>query len=92
MNDEDPCWNWKGRKNSKGYGQVSFHGKEYYAHRLAYEAFVGPIPEGICVMHRCDNPSCVNPGHLRLGTLADNNADMVEKGRGRDPEERSSAG
>jgi len=73
------CVEWKAGKTAGGYGW--WRGK--YAHRIAFEAFVGPIPEGQCVCHHCDNPSCINPMHLFLGTKADNNRDMFAKGRGR---------
>lgn len=79
--DSDACWLWRGCRNRKGYGQLRIIGKAYLAHRFAYEYVVGPIPDGLCVLHRCDTPACVNTRHLFLGTTLDNNRDMDAKGR-----------
>ncbi len=79
-NHED-CWHWLGTLGSDGYGRIKHHGKTYQAHRFSYESFKGPIPEGLCVLHRCDNPRCVNPTHLVIGTVLDNHRDKVSKGR-----------
>ncbi len=79
------CWIWKGGKNEKGYG--TFFVQSYKAcvkaHRFSYEILIGKIPSGMCVLHRCDTPSCVNPDHLFIGTQQDNLADMRAKGRAR---------
>jgi hypothetical protein len=77
------CHIWTGAKNDKGYGRFGVNGKNRFAHRVAWEIAFGPIPDRQLVLHRCDNPNCVNPGHFFLGTQADNNADMDRKGRRR---------
>jgi hypothetical protein len=75
------CWIWTRSVNNWGYGRIGKGRAERAAHRLSYHIFRGPIPEGMMVLHRCDVSRCVNPGHLFLGTNADNMRDMAEKGR-----------
>lgn len=78
------CWKWLGTLKPKGYGLFDGRrdGKRYWsAHRYAYHLLKGPIPKGLHVLHRCDNPSCTNPDHLWLGTNADNHLDKLRKGR-----------
>lgn len=77
----DACWPWTGPMFVTGYGQVSVQGRPEYGHRLAYQVHRGTIPAGRVVRHRCDNPRCVNPAHLVLGSKADNSRDMVNRGR-----------
>lgn len=77
------CLEWTEARDTKGYGRIAFEGKWQHAHRLSYEFLVAPIPEGLCIMHRCDNPCCINPDHLTPGTKADNARDKVMKGRQR---------
>lgn len=83
------CWEWQGKhqwldprkRTPHLYGLVIHRQKRTFAHRHSYELFVGPIPQGMFVLHSCDNPPCVNPDHLRVGTMKDNGADMSDRGR-----------
>ncbi len=78
------CWIWEGCRHPDGYGRFWLNGKHQPAHRVAYAITHGPIPEGLWVLHRCDNPPCVRPDHLFLGTSLDNVSDRDRKGRGAD--------
>lgn len=79
------CWNWKASKDRGGYGQFRIAVKMQRAHRVAYQLYVGEIPDGLCCLHRCDNRLCVRPDHLFLGTQADNVHDCENKSRGIHP-------
>lgn len=85
--DPNGCWIWTAAKFDNGYGAFKRSTRDgpgkrqVRAHRWSYEHYVGPIPEGMCVMHTCDVPACVNPDHLRVGTNYDNVQDRHRKGR-----------
>lgn len=83
VNRATGCWEWMASCAGKGYGQMKIPGtrRQDYAHRISYRIHVGEIPKGKSVLHRCDNPKCVNPAHLFLGTAKDNAQDMKKKGR-----------
>lgn len=81
VNKTDGCWLWTAGTWSQGYGAFSLNGKNIRATRFIYELTYGPIPDGLLVCHNCDNPRCVRPDHLFLGTIDDNNQDMKRKGR-----------
>ena len=83
LNKVNGCWEWTGATADKGYGQIKRPGtrRQIPAHRLSYLIHRGEIPDGKCVLHRCDNPCCVNPEHLFVGTKLDNAQDMVSKMR-----------
>lgn len=75
------CWTWTAAFRRDGYGVFGFGGSMKAAHRVSHQLHVGDVPEGMCVLHKCDNKKCVNPDHLTLGTLKDNHRDMRSKGR-----------
>lgn len=76
------CWEWTGARFRRGYGHLNTIGRaEKQAHRISWELNFGPIPNAMWVLHRCDNPSCVRPDHLFLGTRSDNMLDCLAKGR-----------
>lgn len=87
----DSCWEWQGQCDSvrpastKGmrlrYGRFQIKGKRFKAHRISWQMHFGPVPSGLNVLHKCDNPPCINPDHLFLGTTRDNSRDMSAKGR-----------
>jgi len=79
----DGCHIWTGHINRGGYGTLGNNNKEILAHRASYAIYKGEIPHGMIICHRCDNPPCVNPAHLFLGTVSDNAKDSVAKGRSR---------
>lgn len=81
INGENGCWEWNRHLLALGYAQVKVAGKQYRAHRLSYEYYVGPIPAGMIVCHKCDNRKCINPEHLFVGTTQDNVDDKMRKGR-----------
>ncbi len=81
---DDSCMVWPRSRNGHGYGQIKMKSKPNQAlHRVSYELAVGPIPEGLCVLHKCDNRPCFRPSHLFLGTKQDNSDDCIAKGRAR---------
>lgn len=83
---ESGCWEWQAQRDADGYGRFMGLGKKMgLAHRFAFSTFVAPIPPSLCVLHDCDNPPCVRPDHLKLGTHADNVRDKIAKGRSRGP-------
>lgn len=79
-NQTTGCWEWTGHKYRNGYGVLKVFGRDALAHRFSYELHKGPIGEGMQILHACDNKGCINPGHLRQGTHAENMAEAKERG------------
>lgn len=83
INENTGCWVWDKCSSESEYGRFHAYGKCFPAHRFSYELHVGKIPKGLVACHKCDNPPCVNPNHIFIGTHLDNTIDMHRKGRGR---------
>jgi hypothetical protein len=81
VNKTEFCWIWTASVKKNGYGQIGYNGTKLYAHRLSWELNNGTIPEDKLVLHKCDNPKCVNPDHLFIGTTQDNINDKIDKNR-----------
>lgn len=83
VDKKNGCWNWKGDLQPNGYGITTCHEtyKRSQAHRISYKVFKGEIPKGMYVCHHCDNPKCINPDHLWVGTAKENMQDAKKKGR-----------
>jgi len=81
VNKTDSCWLWNASTDGNGYARFVINRKSVIASRFSYKSFVGEIPNGLFVLHKCDNPKCVNPEHLFTGTQTDNMQDMLKKGR-----------
>lgn len=81
VNEETGCWDWRGHSFTNGYGSIKVFGKITLAHRFSFELHKGPVPEGMDILHSCDNKLCVNPDHLRAGTHAENMREAAERGR-----------
>lgn len=90
LNSAEPgeCWEWQRTHNGQGYGAMRVAGKMVYAHRLAFELAGNVIPNGMHVLHKCDNPRCIHPEHLEIGTASKNMADCRARGRSRIPSPR----
>ncbi len=86
-----PCWTWTGPSSKHGYGRINANRRWTWAHRVSWELATGAAPGALDVCHRCDNPPCVRPSHLFLGTARDNAADMVAKGRNKHGEKAPNA-
>ena len=86
--DDNGCWLWQGALGHNGYGLGYHAGSKSRMHRVSYEVFVAPIPEGLYVLHSCDVRRCCNPDHLRVGTQKENMADMMGRGRNMNGERR----
>lgn len=85
-NAETGCWEWQMYKNPGGYGQIRVNWKLWLVHRFVYHHCVADIPDGLLIMHSCDNPSCCRPKHLELGTQNQNQQDKIRKGKNNDGE------
>jgi hypothetical protein len=81
IKENNGCWEWCSKRDRAGYGQLTRERKNLMAHKLSYQIFVGPIKKGLYVCHKCDNPPCIRPDHLFLGTQKQNMKDCIEKGR-----------
>ena len=75
------CWLWRGEVHDSGYGRISIGGRMRFVHRVAYAAWVAPVPDGQRILHRCDQPTCINPEHLYAGSAKDNISDAMRRGR-----------
>lgn len=85
LDENTQCWEWGGKVTKQGYGIMKINKKYVTMHRYSYQTYIGEIPKGMLICHRCDNPKCVNPFHLFLGTHADNAQDRVLKNRSNHP-------